>query len=622
MKKTVLFLAMFVLCGSLFAQYYYADFEDGGTGSEWSWTVGNNADNPELEFIDNPVSGGINTTPKVAQFTARAGGQSWALCYTSDIQDFAFNAENSTVKIMVNKPIISNVGIKFEGSAAPMEILIPNTMINQWEEITFDFSGAIGNSYNLMVIIPDFADRPQDNVIYFDNIQLPSGNVNPDPEPTVAAPTPEVPSGDVISLFSNAYTDVTVDGWSTDWDQAFVEDIQIEGNDTKLYTNLTYAAITFETETIDASGMDFFHMDIWTPNDTSAPAVFNVKLVDYGPDGVFDGGDDTESEVSFIETTMDSETWVSLDIPMINFGGLASREHLAMLIISGDPNTVYVDNVYFYTGGTGPAVPEIAAPTPTQLQENVVSLYSNAYTDVTVDTWSAEWDQAEVADIQIEGNDTKLYTSLVFAGIEFTSQTIDATDMTHFSMDVWTPDSTADPAVFKVKLVDFGADGAWGGGDDVEDELIFDENVMDTAAWVSLDIPLTDFAGLTTTGHLAQMIISGDPNTVYIDNIYFYNGDADVNENSFYSAYTLGENYPNPFNPTTTISFSLEKAADVTLSVYNVKGRLVETLIEGTLSPNSYNQVWNAEDSASGIYFYRLSVDGKEIDTKRMVLLK
>ena len=622
MKKTVLFLAMFVLCGSLFAQYYNADFEDGGTGSEWAWTVGNNADNPELEFIDNPVSGGINTTPKVAQFTARAGGQSWALCYTSDIQDFAFNAENSTVKIMVNKPIISNVGIKFEGSAAPMEILIPNTMINQWEEITFDFSGAIGNSYNLMVIIPDFADRPQDNVIYFDNIQLPSGNVNPDPEPTVAAPTPEVPSGDVISLFSNAYTDVTVDGWSTDWDQAFVEDIQIEGNDTKLYTNLTYAAITFETETIDASGMDFFHMDIWTPNDTSAPAVFNVKLVDYGPDGVFDGGDDTESEVSFNETTMDSETWVSLDIPMINFGGLASREHLAMLIISGDPNTVYVDNVYFYTGGTGPAVPEIAAPTPTQLQENVVSLYSNAYTDVTVDTWSAEWDQAEVADIQIEGNDTKLYTSLVFAGIEFTSQTIDATDMTHFSMDVWTPDSTADPAVFKVKLVDFGADGAWGGGDDVEDELIFDENVMDTAAWVSLDIPLTDFAGLTTTGHLAQMIISGDPNTVYIDNIYFYNGDADVNENSFYSAYTLGENYPNPFNPTTTISFSLEKAADVTLSVYNVKGRLVETLIEGTLSPNSYNQVWNAEDSASGIYFYRLSVNGKEIDTKRMVLLK
>ena len=622
MKKTVLFLAMFVLCGSLFAQYYNADFEDGGTGSEWAWTVGNNADNPELEFIDNPVSGGINTTPKVAQFTARAGGQSWALCYTSDIQDFAFNAENSTVKIMVNKPIISNVGIKFEGSAAPMEILIPNTMINQWEEITFDFSGAIGNSYNLMVIIPDFADRLQDNVIYFDNIQLPSGNVNPDPEPTVAAPTPEVPSGDVISLFSNAYTDVTVDGWSTDWDQAFVEDIQIEGNDTKLYTNLTYAAITFETETIDASGMDFFHMDIWTPNDTSAPAVFNVKLVDYGPDGVFDGGDDTESEVSFNETTMDSETWVSLDIPMINFGGLASREHLAMLIISGDPNTVYVDNVYFYTGGTGPAVPEIAAPTPTQLQENVVSLYSNAYTDVTVDTWSAEWDQAEVADIQIEGNDTKLYTSLVFAGIEFTSQTIDATDMTHLSMDVWTPDSTADPAVFKVKLVDFGADGAWGGGDDVEDELIFDENVMDTAAWVSLDIPLTDFAGLTTTGHLAQMIISGDPNTVYIDNIYFYNGDSDVNESSFYSAYSLGENYPNPFNPTTTISFSLEKAADVTLSVYNVKGRLVETLIEGTLSPNSYNQVWNAEDSASGIYFYRLSVDGKEIDTKRMVLLK
>ena len=87
-------------------------------------------------------------------------------------------------------------------------------------------------------------------------------------------------------------------------------------------------------------------------------------------------------------------------------------------------------------------MPEAAAPTPTVDEMNVISLFSNAYTDVTVDTWSAPWDVADLQDIQIEGNDTKLYTNLLYAGIEFTSQTIDATDMTNFSIDIWTPDAT------------------------------------------------------------------------------------------------------------------------------------------------------------------------------------
>nr|MBC8384347.1 T9SS type A sorting domain-containing protein [Candidatus Cloacimonadota bacterium] len=549
----------------------------------------------------------------------------WALCFTSDIEAFQFDASNTTIKIMVNKPVISNVGIKFEGNSAPMEIQIPNTVINEWEEITFDFSGVIGNSYNLMVLIPDFAARPQDNIIYFDNIQLPTGNVNPDPEPTVAAPTPEVPEEDVISLFSNAYTDVLVDMWSTDWDQASVEDVQIAGNDTKKYINLSYAAIVFETATIDASGMETFHLDIWTPDDTASPAVFNLKLVDFGPDGTYEGGDDSESEVSFTAPVLESQTWVSLDIPMINFGGLNFTDHLGQMFISGDPNTVYVDNVYFYTGGTGPSVPEVAAPTPTVPEANVIALYSNAYTDVTVDTWSAEWDQADVADIQIEGNDTKLYTNLVFAGIEFTSQTIDASNMTHFYMDIWTPDDTADPSVFNVKLVDFGADGVWGGGDDVEHEVTFDENTMDSETWVSIDIPLTDFVNLTTTGHLAQLIISGDPNTIYVDNIYFYDDDSHAQESSLHqenSFYILGSNYPNPFKQTTTINYSMVKPGSVSLSIYDVKGRLVETLVQNDLEPNSYRESWNAENAASGIYFYRLSVDGREIDTKRMILIK
>ncbi len=77
-------------------------------------------------------------------------------------------------------------------------------------------------------------------------------------------------------------------------------------------------------------------------------------------------------------------------------------------------------------------------------------------------------------DVQVRADDTKLYTNLVFAGVEATTQPIDASAMTHFHMDIWTPDATAAPAVFKIKLVDFGADGAFDGGDDTEPELTFD----------------------------------------------------------------------------------------------------------------------------------------------------
>ena len=53
-------------------------------------------------------------------------------------------------------------------------------------------------------------------------------------------------------------------------------------------------------------------------------------------------------------------------------------------------------------------------------------------------------------------------------------------------------------------------------------EIVLDENVMNTGSWVSIDLALADFTSLITREHLAQFLISGDPNTVFVDNIYFY----------------------------------------------------------------------------------------------------
>ena len=111
----LLFLFSFILAASpLTAQYVNVDFEAGGLGASWAWTMDQNGSNPALGFIANPVSGGSNTSATVAEFTAELAGQPWALTYTDDIDDFMFDATNTTVTIMVYKPIISDVAIKFE----------------------------------------------------------------------------------------------------------------------------------------------------------------------------------------------------------------------------------------------------------------------------------------------------------------------------------------------------------------------------------------------------------------------------------------------------------------------------------------------------------------------------
>ena len=73
--------------------------------------------------------------------------------------------------------------------------------------------------------------------------------------------------------------------------------------------------------------------------------------------------------------------------------------------------------------------------------------------------------------------------------------------------------------------MDFGANGAFGGGDDVEHEITLSAATtpaLATGNWVTLDIPLTAFTGLVTKGHLAQLIISGDLKTVYVDNVLLH----------------------------------------------------------------------------------------------------
>jgi photosystem II stability/assembly factor-like uncharacterized protein len=89
------------------------------------------------------------------------------------------------------------------------------------------------------------------------------------------------------------------------------------------------------------------------------------------------------------------------------------------------------------------------------------------------------------------------------------------------------------------------------------------------------------------------------------------------------TTYYISQNYPNPFNPATTIKFGIPKAGHVTLKVYDITGRLVQTLFNNApLNAGTVTYKFNGSNLASGVYFYTLTVDNNRIDTKKMVLVK
>ena len=413
------------------------------------------------------------------------------------------------------------------------------------------------------------------------------------PGPTTAATTPTALAANVISMFSNAYTNVPIDTWSASWDVADVADVTIAGNDTKKYTNLTYAGIEFTgANLINATSKTHFHMDIWTPD----ASTFNVKLVDFGANAAYAGGDDTESELSFTPTL---SGWYAIDVPLSNFTGLAARAHLAQMIIVGvgGGKTVWVDNVYFYSSAA-PSVPTVAATTPTRPSSNVISLFSNAYTDLAGTNWNPNWGQTTVyTEVMIAGNATKKYETLNYQGAE-PAAPINATAATFLHLDVWTPTTSN----LRVKLVDFGAGGVYGGGDDTEHELSFDPT---GGAWVSLDIPLANFTGMAARAHVAQFIISSTSAspTFWIDNIYFYSNTVIPVELTSFKAKTA--------NSTTILNWQ-------TASERDNQGFIIERSTNGT-TYNTISQVKGNGTTATvhdytftdntpsvGINYYRL----------------
>ncbi len=154
-------------------------------------------------------------------------------------------------------------------------------------------------------------------------------------EPTTAAPTPPARNAsDVVSLFSNAYSNVPGTDWFPNWGQStVVTDVQVAGNDTKRYANLNYQGVQFAAP-INAAGMNRLHLDIWTPDCTE----LKVFLINTGP-----------VEQAFTITPTLSN-WMSLDIDLASFNTI-NLSSIIQFKFEGVPfgsSNVYMDNIYFY----------------------------------------------------------------------------------------------------------------------------------------------------------------------------------------------------------------------------------------------------------------------------------
>ncbi|MFV9551846.1 T9SS type A sorting domain-containing protein [Algibacter sp. PT7-4] len=384
MKKITLLFILISTVGFTQASHTI-DFEPAGTGSGWNWTATEVA--PTFTEIANPVSGGINTSATVVEFVAHTTDNNWALCFTDDDGEFTFDATNAIVKIMVYKPTISNVAIKFEGFSAPIEIASANTVINQWEELTFDFSAQIGNTYSRLIIIPDFVvpygdgtDRTTDNTLYFDNVMVPNGTVSgPLPAPTNAptAPSYNETANQVISIYSDAYMDLSGTNFNPGWGQSTGFSFEtIDGNEVIKYSGLNYQGTNLGSADggvpQDVSAQTHLHVDFWTPNSTA----LNFYVLDQ-----------SAGELGYA-LPIATETWVSVDIPLSYFStGGENLTDIHQFKVDGN-GTVYFDNWYFYN--------ETALSTK-KFKISEVKIYPNPTNDI----WNIKANNLSISSVNV-----------------------------------------------------------------------------------------------------------------------------------------------------------------------------------------------------------------------------
>jgi hypothetical protein len=316
---------------------------------------------------------------------------------------------------------------------------------------------------------------------FADNIYFWSNAVTP----TIAAPAPTVPAANVISIFSDAYTNIAGTDFNPNWGQAtVVSQLPIAGNNTLKYAGLNYQGMQLGSNQ-NVSSYAFFHLDYYTTNSSS----LKVYLISPG----------AETPYTLTVPTGGATGWSSVDIPLSVFAGV-NLANVFQLKFDGNGD-IFLDNIFFWTY---PTTPSVAAPTPTTPAADVISIFSDAYTNVAGTDFNPNWGQSTVvSQLPIAGNNTLKYAGLNYQGTQFGSnQNVSTYGFLH--LDYYTANSTT----LKIFLISPGA------------ETPYTLTVPTNGVWRSVNIPLSAFTGVNLT-NVFQLKVEGNGD-IFLDNIYFY----------------------------------------------------------------------------------------------------
>lgn len=324
------------------------------------------------------------------------------------------------------------------------------------------------------------------------------GSLAPPPAPTKDA-------ANVLSLLTSVYKNVPVDYWNGYWQpyQITTSSVAKAGNDTIIqYSNLNFVGAQLTSPTQNISTFRSFHMDIYTPDKIAANSSLQIELLDFGPSGV-PGSGNVSGTITIPASALASNKWISIDTLISAFTGLSTRAHFGQLILVGNnlPD-VWIDNVYFWRY---PPVPTVAAPIPKQAAANVLSIFSDSYTNVAGTNFFPNWgQQTVVTQIPIAGNNTLRYAGLNYEGTQLAAnQNVSSYGFLH--VDYYSTNSNS----LQVNLISPGP---------VQTAYTLP---VPTNGWNSVDIPLSAFSPVDLT-NVFQLMFVGDGNDVYLDNIFFW----------------------------------------------------------------------------------------------------
>ncbi len=331
-------------------------------------------------------------------------------------------------------------------------------------------------------------------------------------QPFAPASTPSNSAIDVISVFSDVYDNPDPIDYNPNWGQSTsYNQIVVEGDNIIQYGDLTYQGIDFNTAPINASEMEFIHVDIWTADDEFAA---KISPISSGP-----------NEAAY-DLSLVANQWTSFDIPISFFTDANPAVDFSNIIqfkFDGVPSgegTIFVDNLYFYKSASVMTMPTLPVDFESETLDYGIASFGGPNFEpipaAIIDNPDASGVNTTSKVFEIE----KVSGAQVWAGAGISlAGPADFSEGTTIEVDVWSP-TAGTPILYKMEDSNSAPDA------NGNPSVIVEVEVSTTVAnqWETLTFDLTTFAGFSTSNSYDKVILfpnfnnSGTGSTYYFDN--------------------------------------------------------------------------------------------------------